>query len=139
WYMVETLGGNAKVPRLAGIESAAAPTGAALDSIVARAKAVRPSLQIREIRFTEDNGIVLLGQDQAWLVRDRANGVAIDPGSGAITGALDGRNLTVHQRVSEMADPLHFGTFGGLTTKLIWFLFGAILTALSVTGTIICA
>ncbi len=139
WYMIETLGGNAKVPRLPGIESAAVPTGRALDAIVAKAKAVRPSLRIREIRFTEDNGIVLLGQDRAWLVRDRANGVAIDPGNGSITGALDGRDLTAHQRISEMADPLHFGTFGGMATKLIWFLFGTILTALSVTGTIICA
>jgi len=33
-----------------------------------------------------------------------------------------------------MADPLHFGTWGGLATKLVWFAFGAFLTALSVSG-----
>ena len=33
-----------------------------------------------------------------------------------------------------MADPLHFGTFGGYWTKIPWFLFGALLTALSVSG-----
>ena len=32
---------------------------------------------------------------------------------------------------------LHFGTLGGLPTKILWFLFGAILTALSVTGVLI--
>ncbi|MET0366194.1 MAG: PepSY-associated TM helix domain-containing protein, partial [Sphingobium sp.] len=54
-------------------------------------------------------------------------------------GRLDGRDLDVHQRISEMADPLHFGTFGGIWTKLLWFLFGAALTAMAVTGTMIYA
>lgn len=89
--------------------------------------------------ITEDNGVIFLGQDRAWLVRDRANGVAIDGKSGRVLMTLDGRELTAHQRISEMADPLHFGTFGGLATKVIWFLFGTILTGMSVTGTIIYA
>jgi uncharacterized iron-regulated membrane protein len=33
-----------------------------------------------------------------------------------------------------MADPLHFGSFGGWPVWLLWFLFGAALTALSFTG-----
>jgi uncharacterized iron-regulated membrane protein len=65
--------------------------------------------------------------------------VAIVPADGTVLGSLDGRDLDMHQRISEMADPLHFGTFGGLTTKIIWFLFGVILTGMSVTGTIIYA
>jgi uncharacterized iron-regulated membrane protein len=33
-----------------------------------------------------------------------------------------------------MADPLHFGTFGGMLTRAIWFVFGVILTGLSISG-----
>ncbi|MBO9726199.1 MAG: PepSY domain-containing protein [Novosphingobium sp.] len=140
WYLVETLGGNAAVPKLPKVETVLPPpTGAALDRLVAVARANRPGLDIREIRFTEDSGVVLLGQDRAWLVRDRANGLAIDPADGRLLGALDGTDLDLHQRISEMADPLHFGTFGGLATKIIWFLFGTILTGMSVTGVIIYA
>lgn len=140
WYLVETLGGNAAVPKLAKVETVVpAPTGAALDRLIATARRVRPGLDIREIRFTENNGIVLLGQDRAWLVRDRANGLTMDPADGQVLTALDGVDLDVHQRISEMADPLHFGTFGGLATKVIWFLFGALLTGMSVTGVIIYA
>lgn len=141
WYLVETLGGNAavpKLPKLPDVEaSAPPPMGMALDTIVARARRADPDLDIREIRFTQDNGVILLGQSRAWLVRDRANGVAIDPADGRVMLQLDGRTLNVHQRISEMADPLHFGTFGGLTTKVIWFLFGLAMTAMAVTGTMI--
>ncbi|GAA0752067.1 MULTISPECIES: PepSY-associated TM helix domain-containing protein [Sphingomonas] len=140
WYLVESLGGNAAVPELPTSEAVVSiPTGAALDRLVSMAAQARPSLKIREIRFTKRNGVILLGQDRAWLVRDRANGIAIDAATGKILASLDGRNLNAHQRISEMADPLHFGTFGGMPTKILWFLFGLILTGLSVTGTIIYA
>lgn len=141
WYLVETLGGNARIPKLPEVAgSTTAPvTGPALDRLVAVVHRAKPGLSIQEIRFTEDNGVVFLGHDRAWLVRDRANGVAVDPATGRVTATLDGRDLDAHQRISEMADPLHFGTFGGLTTKVIWFVFGVLLTGLAVTGTIIYA
>lgn len=142
WYLVETLGGNAAVPELPEIAldaSSRPPTGQALDRLVDIAQRARPTLDIREIRFTKENGVIMLGQDRAWLVRDRANGVAVDPLTGTILAALDARDLSTHQRISEMADPLHFGTFGGLATKVIWFLFGLLMTSLAVTGTIIYA
>jgi uncharacterized iron-regulated membrane protein len=139
WYLVETLGGNAKVPKLPEVAASPMPTGAALDRLVAIVRRSDPDLAIREIRFTHDNGIVFLGQSSAWLVRDRANAVAVDPATSQVVAQLDGRALNAHQRISEMADPLHFGTFGGLWTKAIWFLFGALLTVMAVTGTMIYA
>ncbi|WP_420144061.1 PepSY-associated TM helix domain-containing protein [Sphingobium sp.] len=139
WYLVETLGGQADVPKLTKVATAPQPIGDRLDRLVAVARRADPKLDIREIRFTPENGVIFLGQSSAWLVRDRANAVAVDPMTSTVVTGLDGRDLTVHQRISEMADPLHFGTFCGLWTKIIWFLFGAALTAMSVTGTMIYA
>jgi len=44
------------------------------------------------------------------------------------------RRATVHQRIAEMADPLHFGNFGGLATKLLWLVSGLALCALAMAG-----
>lgn len=138
WYLVETLGGQAPVATLPPVAAGAPPpVGAELDRLAAIARRVRPGLTVNELRFTADSGVVFLGQDSAWLVRDRVNGVAIDPRSAQVTAVLDGRELGVHQRIAEMADPLHFGTFGGLATKAIWFVFGAILTGMAATGVLI--
>ncbi|GAM04025.1 hypothetical protein MBENS4_1023 [Novosphingobium sp. MBES04] len=140
WYPIETLSGRAAVPPLSSVErTVPAPTGLQLDRLVARAWNLRPSLEIREIRFAGKNGAIMLGQDTAWLVRDRADGLALAPANGRVITQLDGPRLNLHQRLSEMADPLHYGTFAGLATKVIWFLFDIVLTGMSIPGVIIYA
>ena len=59
--------------------------------------------------------------------------------TGKVMLVTDATDLNAHQRISEMADPLHFGTFGGYWTKIPWFLFGLLMTALSVSGVAIYA
>lgn len=76
---------------------------------------------------------------RAILIRPRVDAFWIDAATGDILGEIDPRSLSPHQRISEAADPLHFGTFGGYWTKTIWFLFGAGLTAMAVTGVMIYA
>jgi uncharacterized iron-regulated membrane protein len=139
WYLVESLGGKAPVPaRIALPEDGGDRRHAdphAIDRAVATLGRRWPALQIRGAEPSADGRSVLLGgQAQAWLVRDRANLAGFDLRSGALVDWRDGRDLSVHQRISEMADPLHFGSFGGWPVRLVWFLFGAAMTTLCFTG-----
>ncbi|RIV88167.1 peptidase [Aurantiacibacter xanthus] len=139
WYLIESLGADAPAASYTGKAVAQMQGFSQLDAQVAAAKAHNPLLEIREIRLPGRAGapVAIMGQADAILVRDRANTVWIDPASNRVLDSIRGEDLSVHQRISEMADPLHFGTWGGLSTKLLWFCFGLMLTGLSVAGIIV--
>jgi uncharacterized iron-regulated membrane protein len=61
-------------------------------------------------------------------------GVIVNPWSGIIESVRQPADMTVLQTLSYIADPLHYGTIGGVWTKIIWFLFGVLLTGMSITG-----
>lgn len=68
------------------------------------------------------------------LIRVRANNVRIDAETGEVVRVNKSEDMSAYRYINEMADPLHFGFFGGLPTKLIWFVFGVLMTGLSATG-----
>ncbi|RMH93873.1 peptidase [Lysobacter pythonis] len=144
WYLVESLGGaapHAHARPLADAPANPAPPpgtvidGRALDRIIASAKRVWPQLRIASVALDEKTGTVTLeGQAAAILVRDRVNQLRYRVGDALPHARIDGTTLSFHQRVSEMADPLHFGNFAGLALKLVWCFFGGLMTLLSFTG-----
>ncbi|EKE84434.1 PepSY-associated TM helix domain-containing protein [Idiomarina xiamenensis] len=60
--------------------------------------------------------------------------VAINPWTGAIADEKSPATMSPLVTATHVADPLHYGTIGGIWTKAIWFIFGLILTAMSITG-----
>lgn len=143
WYLIEQLGGEA--PDLPEPVVAVAPplrsntamaAADALAASLAAAQRADPELRIEMIQFPDKKtgAFVFQGQRSAWLVRPRANALWTDAATARIALTSDGRDLTVHQRISEMADPLHFGTFAGYWTRIPWFLFGLLMTALTLSG-----
>lgn len=139
WYLVESTGLKAPPNPWARVETAGLSTTAAAGRLAPSLEAARaayPRLRIEAVLFpTEKSGaFVFHGQDRAILVRPRANTVWTEAASGEVRLVTDGRDLTIHQRISEMADPLHFGTWGGLPSKIAWCVFGVLLTGLSVSG-----
>lgn len=139
WYLVESLGGDAEPPAKIVLptegKTPAPVDPQAIDRAVATLQQHWPELHVRGAQPSLDGQALLLeGQASAWLVRDRANVVGFDLHDGRLLDRRDGRDMTLHQRIAEMADPLHFGSFGGWPIRLIWFLFGAALTTLCFTG-----
>jgi hypothetical protein len=110
-----------------------------LDQCLALLPGRAQGLDIRLVVLPEKVGepMVVMGQGAALLTADNANRVTIDPVRCAPTRQLlaDRQNGLV--RLFLAANPLHFGTFGGLFTKVLWFCFGSVLTAISITGAII--
>lgn len=144
WYFVEQFGADAPVPQTTGIAPFVGSVPAIGDHFaasLAAARAADPDIEIQNIRFpTKKSGsFVFEGAKEAILVRPRANAIWTEVATGKVRAVYDGRDLSVHQRISEMADPLHFGNWGGYWTKVPWFLFGLLLTGLSVSGVAIYA
>ncbi|QUN05233.1 PepSY domain-containing protein [Shewanella yunxiaonensis] len=60
--------------------------------------------------------------------------VSVNPWSGDVVHTMSPSQMNTVQSVMHIVDPLHYGTIGGIWTKIIWFFFGALLTGMSITG-----
>lgn len=85
--------------------------------------------------FSKDRPIQLRGVSNSNpIIRNRAHRVFIDPHSHKVTEAWSPNTISTQAYINEYVDPLHFGNFGGLWLKMLWFLFGLSLTLMSYTG-----
>ena len=138
WYLAEQWGLDAGHQPLPKVEATGKEvlSGDTLNRFVAQAARIYPELDIKRVLLAQQEGAVVLlqGQATAVLVRPRANQLAFDVASGELINHRRGDDLGLHLRISEAADPLHFGTLGGTATRYIWFLFGEMLSALSISG-----
>ncbi|MEX1221125.1 MAG: PepSY-associated TM helix domain-containing protein [Idiomarina sp.] len=106
---------------------------------VAIAKQQIDGLEVKSISLPRNQQApyYIVGQTDALLVRNRSNHVFIDPVTGDVLRKQETHEKTAFQRWIDMADPLHFGNFGGLSVKFIWFGFGVLICGLTATGIVI--
>lgn len=142
WYLVERWGGAASYPSQGkakselAISQAVKPSLAQFNNMLRQTEALYPELNIEQIRFPfrAGRGVAFTGSAEAVLVRPRANLISFDPVTGELLTINKGTELSLHARISEAADPLHFGYFAGMPTKILYFIFGIMLSAISITG-----
>jgi len=148
WYFVEMALYHAgrhpapPAPELSAAKLArhgTAPVPLPLDRQVAIARAAFPGLEIRSIFLptTPAAPLYVDGQAGDLLVRDRANTVLLDPYDGEVIHIQRAAELAPLHRWSDTADPLHFGTFGGLATQLLWCVLGLALSGLLFSGALL--
>lgn len=94
-----------------------------------------PELDITLVQAQEGGVLYAQGQTGWPVVRSRANQIFYDAVADTVIYQQHARDLPVYWLWSDMADPLHFGNFAGLPVKIIWFVFGLILSGIILTGT----
>ena len=146
WYLVEHGLQTAKVPHTVSAPPAVSEfkkqsprkdvSPISLAAAYEAAQQAFPSLDIRYIRYPNkaDKPIEVRGYNNDILLRLRANRVYLEPSSGEVLGIQKGEQLPIVARITDTADPLHFGNFAGIGTKLIWGLFGALMSFVSAAG-----
>ncbi|MEM7137842.1 MAG: PepSY-associated TM helix domain-containing protein [Myxococcota bacterium] len=145
WYFAElafAIGGTRFEPPRPGIDAERVETLAPVsphadpDALIASVHEVFPELEPVEIQFAYGMTLAstVLGFTDDPLVRKRANRVFLDPFDASVIKVQRSPSLGWVAYLNEIADPLHFGFFGGLTTKIIWFVFGLGLLTLSFSG-----
>lgn len=145
WYLAELLGRSAGVrfdpPGHILNEEQVSAFGDIIDDadasvLVAAAKKAFPELKPTAVSFPQaaDRPVVVSGRAGNILIRERANSVFLHPVSAEVIAIRRAKEIGWLKYLNQIADPLHFGYFGGLPTKLIWFFFGVAMTGLSLTG-----
>ncbi|MBZ9728762.1 PepSY domain-containing protein [Salegentibacter sp. JZCK2] len=81
-----------------------------------------------------ENPIYVTGKSDVPLVRKRANRVYLDPITYETVKVQKAEDISTAMWLNDIADPLHFGYWGGLITKFIWFIFGLGISGLILTG-----
>lgn len=138
WYLVEQLlidVADAKFiyptpPAFSGPAEPRLP----LSTFVLAARGADPVLDVRTIGRAGNGLVYVNGQADHLLVRDRATTLFFEPTTARLVEARQAGDLGLAGRWVEAVDLLHFGTFAGLPTKLIWFVFGLALSVLCLTG-----
>lgn len=107
-----------------------------LAQALAKAEQQYPDFRPSYVMLPEHNrdNYHLYGSGANPLFDQYAYQVSVDPWRGNISQTLAPESMNAVQTVMHVVDPLHYGTIGGIWTKIIWFVFGSMLTGMSITG-----
>jgi len=144
WYLVQAVLWHADIdiephaPLVAVADLPDTQTTPPIDFTMAMqlAKQRFPDFQPSFLMLPEHNRgmYTLMGSGDHIFYDQYSYNLSINPWTGEIAHEKSPESMSALQTVMHIADPLHYGTLGGIWTKAIWFLFGLILSGMSITG-----
>lgn len=149
WYFAEQLltdtGNRVSLPRPLLTDAmldelkGSPTTRIGVEEAVHAAQRELPGLRVETISFPANahDPIRVSGHTDALLVHDRASAVYVHPFDGSVLDSHRAEELSLGMRLIESANPLHFGDFGGLASKLVWLAFGILLSGLAISGALV--
>ncbi|MXW50903.1 MAG: PepSY domain-containing protein [Gammaproteobacteria bacterium] len=109
-----------------------------LDDVIAQSEAEMPGFEATYLRLPWEAGIpiAVFGRVPTGnpLSSDYSSTVLFDSDTGDLSQVLDIRQTGLVPRIEDTFRALHFGTFGGLTTRILWAVLGSAPLALVITG-----
>lgn len=115
--------------------------GADLERAVALAQETLPGLRITDIALPAEAGdpLTVRGDLTSPMVRSAANSVYFDPATLTLRGAHRAETIGAPLWLFEAMRILHYGSFGGVTSRILWLVFGLALSVLAALGALIYA
>ncbi|HEY6171301.1 MAG TPA: PepSY-associated TM helix domain-containing protein [Candidatus Kapabacteria bacterium] len=111
-----------------------------LDSLVALSETKYPDFHLRVISFPQDkpSSVVLRGKfGDSRFVPPAKSSVELSAHTGEVIKVTKALTGNFFDDVTVISNPLHFGNWGGVLTKIIYVLIGFLPAILSVTGFVI--
>ena len=93
-----------------------------LDELADRARAASPLRDIGMVILgNQPDAVTTFGFERDGLLADgESNSVHLDPYTGDVIEVVDAAKAGFGTKLESLVNPLHFGRFGGLLTKIIW-------------------
>jgi len=105
------------------------------DAAIKTAKSEIPNFTFGSFVISDDEKTIeVRGNSDSKLARYRANRVVIDPQTNDVVFLQKATETNALMTINNLVDPIHFGYFGGLFTKAIWFIFGLLICYLAASG-----
>lgn len=113
-----------------------APAQVSLAQALAAAQQAMPALKPAYIQLPEHprDYFKISGSGDNPLFDQYSYTLWVDPWRGTVAHQHSPAQMGALETVMSVADPLHYGTIGGLATKLIWFVFGLLVSGMAVSG-----
>jgi uncharacterized iron-regulated membrane protein len=116
-----------------------APQRLPLNDALNVARQTLPDVRLKYVSMPEhpQDFYTVAGGSGNPLFDDYSQRVFVNPWNGDVAQVRETAGMNTLQVITHIADPLHYGTIGGLFTKVIWFVFGLVLSGMAVSGFVI--